>query len=127
MDKILFSLEPEKIERVAGSGNKFVHMADGLSDYYINLVPGFKHWDMCGSEAILQSRFGLVTDAFKRPLFYDHEKTHHTLMNGILAAKNKRYYDVCQERIETEVGQSIGESQLLVAKDAEERKRFRKL
>jgi 3'-phosphoadenosine 5'-phosphosulfate (PAPS) 3'-phosphatase len=53
MDRILHSLEPESIERVAGSGNKFVHMAEGKSDIYMNLVPGFKHWDMCGSEAIV--------------------------------------------------------------------------
>lgn len=109
MDRVIFSLEPQKVERVAGSGNKFLHMADGQSDYYINLVPGFKHWDMCGSEAILQSRFGIVTDADKRPLFYDHEATQHTLKNGIIAAKSKRHLETCGVRIEDSLGQTVGD------------------
>ncbi len=46
-------MNPAKLERVAGSGNKYLHMVDNKSDFYINLVPGLKHWDLCGSEAIL--------------------------------------------------------------------------
>jgi len=84
-------------------------MVEGKSDFYINLVPGFKHWDMCGSEAILQSRFGIVTDAQKSPLLYDHEVTQHTLSNGIIASKNKRTLDVCLDRIEEDLGYSIAE------------------
>lgn len=53
MDKIIGSVLPDSLSRVAGSGNKFIHLAEGQSDFYANLVPGFKHWDMCGSEAIL--------------------------------------------------------------------------
>ena len=56
-------MSPLKLERVAGSGNKYVHMVDNKSDYYLNLVPGMKTWDLCGSEAILSSRLGIVTDA----------------------------------------------------------------
>jgi len=97
-------------------------MVEGKSDFYINLVPGFKHWDMCGSEAILQSRFGVTTDAQKRPLYYDHERNHHTLPDGIIAAKNKRHLEVCLSRIETDVGKSVADCQRLVAKSAEESK-----
>jgi len=43
-------------------------MTDNRSDYYLNFVPGFKNWDMCGSEAILAARFGIVTDAYRRPI-----------------------------------------------------------
>lgn len=71
MNKILLGLRPESIERVAGSGNKFIHLAEAKSDYYLNLVPGFKLWDMCGSEAILMARYGIVSDAYQRPLNYD--------------------------------------------------------
>ena len=63
MTKIIYSTRPDKIERVAGSANKFVHLSENGSDFYINFVPGFKNWDMCGSEAILQAKFGMVTDA----------------------------------------------------------------
>ena len=47
MNRLLDSVNPRKIERVAGSGNKFIHMAEEKSDYYLNFVPGFKNWDMC--------------------------------------------------------------------------------
>lgn len=104
MDQIIYSLQPEKVERVAGSGNKFVHMVEGKSDFYINLVPGFKHWDMCGSEAILAARFGITTDAELNPLYYNHDANHHTLKNGIISAKNKRYLEVSKKRIEEEIG-----------------------
>jgi 3'-phosphoadenosine 5'-phosphosulfate (PAPS) 3'-phosphatase len=68
MDSIIRAIRPKQIEKVAGSGNKFVHLAEELSDYYINLVPGFKNWDMCASEVLINSRFGIVSDAKRRPL-----------------------------------------------------------
>ena len=63
MEELYGVLRPSGIKKVAGSGNKFVHLSEELSNYYINLVPGFKLWDMCASEALLASRFGVVTDA----------------------------------------------------------------
>jgi 3'-phosphoadenosine 5'-phosphosulfate (PAPS) 3'-phosphatase len=92
-------VRPSKIEKVAGSGNKFIHMAEDLSEYYLNFVPGFKNWDMCASEAIIASRFGIVTNAKKQPLIYCPE-SNYTMREGIIAAKNKGIYDLCQERIE---------------------------
>lgn len=68
MNEIIAALNPQSVEKVAGSGNKFVHMTDNRSDYYLNFVPGFKNWDMCGSEAILAASFGIVTDAYRRPI-----------------------------------------------------------
>ena len=68
LDQVISSVQPDKVARVAGAGNKFVHLTEGHSDFYLNLVPGLKHWDMCGSEAILAARFGIVTDANMSPL-----------------------------------------------------------
>ena len=65
---MLEAVNPSKIEKVAGSGNKFIHLAEEKSEYYLNFVPGFKYWDMCASEALIASRFGIVTDAQGRPL-----------------------------------------------------------
>ena len=127
MDRIIDSLVPKSVERVAGSANKFVHMVEKKSDFYINLVPGFKNWDMVGSEAIMQASFGIVTDSELKPINYSHHKSEHTLSNGIIAAKNKRFLDVCVERIEEEVGSSVSDCQRLVATQTEESKRIRKL
>jgi 3'-phosphoadenosine 5'-phosphosulfate (PAPS) 3'-phosphatase len=53
MNKIFEALRPQHIARVAGAGNKIVHMLDQKADFYVNLVPGFKYWDMCAGEALL--------------------------------------------------------------------------
>ena len=54
-------------------------------------MPGFKNWDMVGSEAILSSRFGIVTDASKKPIEYCPD-SNFTLKNGIIASKNREIY-----------------------------------
>jgi len=54
-----------------------------------------------------------------RPIYYDHDQENHTLAHGILAAKNKRHMEVCLDRIHADVGKSVAECQVLVAKEAE--------
>lgn len=100
MKKIFEMLKPRSIERVAGSGNKFVHLAEEFSEYYLNLVPGFKYWDMCASEAIINSRFGIVSDSHQRPIQYNSSHKKYTIMNGIVSAKNHKVYELCLERIQ---------------------------
>lgn len=53
MNELINACRPINVAKVAGSGNKFVHLLDNKADYYINLVPGFKYWDMCASEALI--------------------------------------------------------------------------
>ncbi len=89
MNKIIQSLQPQRISRVGGSANKFIHMIEGESDFYINLVPGFKNWDLCGSEALLLSRFGILSDAARKPLFYNNDSHNQSVTNGIVAATSK--------------------------------------
>lgn len=117
MDKLIYGTNPQKIERVAGSANKFVHMVENQSDFYVNFVPGFKYWDMCGSEAILASRFGILTDAQKRPLFYNVDE-HPTLSNGIIASKNKSVYELCERRIEKFTGMSLQQNYEVISQEA---------
>jgi len=109
MNQLIDSCRPINVARVAGSGNKIVHLIDQKSDYYINLVPGFKYWDMCASEALIQAKMGIVTDANSRPLIYDHTKENYTIREGIIIAKNKKVFNVCKERIESTLGRTIPE------------------
>lgn len=53
MNELFEALEAIDIGRVAGSGNKVVYLLDQMADLYVNLVPGFKYWDMCASEALI--------------------------------------------------------------------------
>lgn len=52
-NEIFEALNCVNIDRVAGAGNKIVHMLDKKADFYINLVPGFKYWDLCAGEALI--------------------------------------------------------------------------
>ena len=63
MDELFTALDPVNVARVGGAGNKIVFMLDHMSDYYINLVPGMKYWDMCASEALIEAKMGLCTSA----------------------------------------------------------------
>lgn len=99
MNDLFKSLNPVHIYKIAGAGNKIVHLLDQSSDCYINLVPGFKYWDMCASEALMQSRMGIVTDANSRPIIYDDTKDNFTIREGIIVAKNKKVFDVIHKRV----------------------------
>ena len=50
------------------------------------------------------ARMGVVTDAGQRPIIYDHTKKNYTIREGIIMAKNKKVYDVCQRRINDKLG-----------------------
>lgn len=62
---------------------------------------------MCAAEALIQARMGIVTDAHSSPLIYDHTKSHYTIREGIIVAKNKKVYDVCNKRILEAMGKDI--------------------
>jgi len=70
---------------VAGAGNKFVHMATGKSDIYLNFIPGLKLWDTCAGDALIKSRFGVFTNAHSEHIIYDPSGSDHTLKDGIIA------------------------------------------
>ena len=62
MDQVIDTIHPQRIQRVAGAGNKFLHLALGKSDIYMNFVPGLKYWDTCAGDALIKSRFGTFND-----------------------------------------------------------------
>lgn len=98
------------MNRIKGPGNKFLHLTDERSDFFLNLVPGYEMWDMCASEAIFSSRFGILTDAKQKPLFYDKSKRSFSLWNGIVAARNSDIYFTTKKQYENKAGKTLGES-----------------
>ena len=92
MERVFKDIMPLKVNRVKGPGNKFLHLANERSDFFLNLVPGYSMWDICASEAIFASRFGILTDAKQKPLFYDCSRRSFGLFNGIVAARDSRTY-----------------------------------
>ena len=55
---------------------------------------------MCASEAIINSRLGIVSDAHKRPLDYSTDTNSHTLKSGIIASRDFKIYEICMKRLE---------------------------
>ena len=122
MDELFNALNPVNIGRVAGSGNKIVYMLDAMADYYINLVPGFKYWDMCASEALIEAKMGICVDACGKPLQYDHNKDDYTIKEGIIIAKNMKVYNLVRQRCMDNLGLTIDQ----FAQEVEEHRLKRK-
>ena len=61
---------------------------DKKADLYVNLVPGFKKWDLCASEALYNSMGGILKNAAGEEILYDHNSEDYTIRGGIVAAKN---------------------------------------
>ena len=93
MEKVFRDIMPLKVNRVKGPGNKFLHMANERSDLFLNLTPKYSMWDMCAPEAIFSSRFGILTDARQKPLFYDSTRRSFGLFNGVVAARDAHTYE----------------------------------
>ena len=56
--------------------------------------------DICASEAIYSSRFGILTDAKQKPLFYDSSRRAFGLFNGVVAARDSNVYLSAQQTYE---------------------------
>lgn len=63
MEKVFKDIMPSNLNRIEDPGNKFLHLTNERSDFFMNLEPGYSMWDLCASEAIFASRFGILTDA----------------------------------------------------------------
>lgn len=67
--------------------------------------------DICASEAIYSSRFGILTDAKQKPLFYDSSRRTFGLFNGVVAARDSNVYLSAQQTYENNSGRTLAESQ----------------
>lgn len=59
---VLKSIEPMKIVRLGGAGNKCANVVQGNVDSYIHASQGLKYWDMCAPESIVKGMGGFCTD-----------------------------------------------------------------
>ena len=101
---------PLKVNKVKGPGNKFLHLTNERSDFFLNLVPGYSMWDLCASEAIFASRGGILTDAKQKSLFYDSSRRSFGLYNGVVAARNANIYLSAKQTYESKSGSTLAQS-----------------
>lgn len=101
MRHVVSDLQPLSVNRIRGPGNKFLHLTNESSDFFLNLVPGYELWNVCASEAIFSSRYGIVADAKQKPIFYDGaSRRSFSLWNGIVAARSADIYTTMKQTYE---------------------------
>ena len=83
----------------------------------MNLVPNYSMWDICASEAIFSSRFGILTDAKQKPLFYDSSRRSFGLYNGVVAARDSSVYLSAKQTYESKSGSTLAASQTQIRRD----------
>lgn len=87
------------------------------------MIPGLKFWDMCAGEALIQSMMGVVCDANHKPLIYDHTLADYTIQQGIMVAKNKKAFDVANERLIQNTGRDMPHFHAMAQAEAAEYQR----
>jgi len=88
-------LQPCVTIRIPGAGNKGFYMMENEADYLIHLLRGINYWDMCATDALIRSRFGVSTNKDGEPLIYDHQQDDFNIKNGFIMATNKNIYKLC--------------------------------
>ena len=111
MERVFRDIMPMTVNRVKGTGNQFLHLTKERSDFFLNLLPRYSMTDICASEAIYSSRFGILTDAKQKPLFYDSSRRAFGLFNGVVAARDSNVYLSAQQTYENNSGRTLAESQ----------------
>lgn len=98
------AINPDKVVRVGGAGNKIIQLIEGQASAYVFASPGCKKWDTCAPEAILHAVGGKLTDIHGNPFQY-HKDVKHMNSAGVLAAL--RNYDFYFSRVPESVKQAL--------------------
>ncbi|KAM4041103.1 3'(2'),5'-bisphosphate nucleotidase 1 isoform 1-T1 [Anomaloglossus baeobatrachus] len=86
------AINPDKVVRVGGAGNKIIQLIEGQASAYVFASPGCKKWDTCAPEAILHAVGGKLTDISGNAYEY-HKDVQHMNSAGVLATlRNFNYY-----------------------------------
>uniref|UniRef100_A0A8C7XC60 3'(2'),5'-bisphosphate nucleotidase 1 n=1 Tax=Oryzias sinensis TaxID=183150 RepID=A0A8C7XC60_9TELE len=88
----IHAMEPHKVIRVGGAGNKIIQLIEGRASAYVFASAGCKKWDTCAPEAILHAVGGKLTDMYGNAYCY-HADVKHMNSAGVLATlRNHEYY-----------------------------------
>uniref|UniRef100_A0A8C5M2M4 3'(2'),5'-bisphosphate nucleotidase 1 n=1 Tax=Leptobrachium leishanense TaxID=445787 RepID=A0A8C5M2M4_9ANUR len=98
------AVNPGKVIRVGGAGNKIIQLIEGQASAYVFASPGCKKWDTCAPEAILHAVGGKLTDIHGNAFEY-HKDVKHMNSAGVLAAL--RNFDYYSSRVPDSVKQAL--------------------
>ncbi|XP_012671179.1 3'(2'),5'-bisphosphate nucleotidase 1 isoform X2 [Clupea harengus] len=86
------AMEPHKVIKVGGAGNKIVQLVEGKASAYVFASLGTKKWDTCGPEAILHAVGGKLTDMHGNAYCYDANVKHMNSAGVLATLRNHDYY-----------------------------------
>ncbi|XP_069089974.1 3'(2'),5'-bisphosphate nucleotidase 1 isoform X2 [Pleurodeles waltl] len=86
------AMNPDKVVRVGGAGNKIIQLIEGQASAYVFASPGCKKWDTCAPEAILHAVGGKLTDIHGNAFRYDKEVKHMNSAGVLATLRNYEYY-----------------------------------
>ena len=92
--EIIETLEPVKIVRLGGAGNKCCNLAISTVDAYIHPSPGLMFWDLCAPESLVKGMGGWATDLHQRRLSYPVNAENYKLAGLILARHPPMYNEI---------------------------------
>ncbi|CAH2254131.1 3 (2),5 -bisphosphate nucleotidase 1 [Pelobates cultripes] len=98
------AINPDKVIRVGGAGNKIIQLIEGQASAYVFASPGCKKWDTCAPEAVLHAVGGKLTDIHGNPFEY-HKDVKHMNSAGVLATL--RNFDYYSSRVPDSVKQTL--------------------
>lgn len=80
---------------------------------------------MCAGEALIQAMMGIVCDSYHKPLLYDPKATDYTMKNGIYVSKNKKVFNLCNQRLMDNTGRDLPSFQKQVNDESKARRAAR--
>ncbi|XP_030051873.1 3'(2'),5'-bisphosphate nucleotidase 1 [Microcaecilia unicolor] len=86
------AMNPDKVVRVGGAGNKIIQLIEGQASAYVFASPGCKKWDTCAPEAILHAVGGKLTDIHGNIFQYNKEVKHMNSAGVLATLRNFDYY-----------------------------------
>lgn len=85
-------------EIISGSGGiKLGLISSADAELMFSPSPGYKLWDLCAPEAILNGAGGKVTDFTGSPIDYRAKEVN--IYNGILASNNTRHLEIAEDLV----------------------------
>ena len=97
METIIESLDPVKIVRLGGAGNKAVHIALNEVDTYMHPSPGLRYWDLCAPESLAKAMGGYAENLYQERLTYP--VSGDTKIRGLILSKNPPMYSEIKKRM----------------------------
>ena len=94
LEETVTALNPTKVLRAGGCGNKILMVLRGEMDTYVYPSKGTKKWDTCAGEAIVRAAGGTLTDIHGKEIDYGNtDPAAFQNMNGLAVCLSAKTHE----------------------------------